>query len=110
RTPAFRAGVPGWLGDRVSRDALSVSILHQPAAISLSGHIPVRAVPLMWAARMPSWCNEIGPSPGLIERWIFEFGSGSSEARHGAAVLEQTGSRFRRRSRLAMLQQHRVAR
>jgi hypothetical protein len=41
RTPAFRAGVRGWLGDRVGRDAQGVSISRQPAAISLSGHIPV---------------------------------------------------------------------
>src|ERR1700719_3701916 len=41
RTPAFRAGVRGWLGDRVGRDAPRVSIARQPAAISLSGHIPV---------------------------------------------------------------------
>jgi hypothetical protein len=40
RTRAFRAGVRGWLGDRVGRDALRVSIARQPAAISLSGHIP----------------------------------------------------------------------
>ena len=41
RTPAFRAGVRGWLGDRVGRDAQGVSISHQLAAISLSGRIPV---------------------------------------------------------------------
>jgi hypothetical protein len=41
RTPAFRAGVRGWLGDWVGRDAQVVSIPQQPAAISLSGHIPV---------------------------------------------------------------------
>ena len=40
-TPAFRAGVRGWLGDRVGRDAQGVSISRQPAAISLPGHIPV---------------------------------------------------------------------
>ena len=39
RTPAFRAAVRGWLGDRVGRDAPRVA--RQPAAISLSGHIPV---------------------------------------------------------------------
>src|SRR5580704_3337399 len=41
RTPAFRAGVRGWLGDRVGRDAQGVSISRQPAAISLPDHIPV---------------------------------------------------------------------
>jgi len=41
RTPAFRAGVRGWVGDRVGRDAQGVSRSRQPAAISLSGHIPV---------------------------------------------------------------------
>jgi hypothetical protein len=34
RTPAFRAGVRGWFGDRVGRDAPRVSIARQPAAIS----------------------------------------------------------------------------
>jgi tetratricopeptide (TPR) repeat protein len=41
RTQAFRAGVRGWLGDRVGRDARSISISRQLAAISLSRHIPV---------------------------------------------------------------------
>jgi hypothetical protein len=41
RTPAFRAGVRGWLSERVGRDAQGVSMPRQPAAISLSGHIPV---------------------------------------------------------------------
>jgi len=49
RTPAFRAGVRGWLGDRVGRDAQGVSIARQPAAISLSRHIfgPLHCVPLI---------------------------------------------------------------
>jgi hypothetical protein len=42
RTPAFRAGVRGGVGDRVGRDAHGVSISRQPAAISLSGHIQYR--------------------------------------------------------------------
>jgi hypothetical protein len=33
RSPAFRAGVRGWLGDRVGRDAQGVSISRQPARI-----------------------------------------------------------------------------
>jgi hypothetical protein len=33
RTPAFRAGVRGWLGDPVGRDAQGVSISRQPGAI-----------------------------------------------------------------------------
>jgi hypothetical protein len=37
RTPAFRAGVRGWLSERVGRDAQGVSMPRQPAAISLSG-------------------------------------------------------------------------
>jgi hypothetical protein len=41
RTQAFRAGVRGWLGERVGRDARSISISRQLAAISLSRHIPV---------------------------------------------------------------------
>ena len=47
--PAFGAGVCGWLGDRVGRDAQGVSIARQPAAISLSRHIfgPLHCVPLI---------------------------------------------------------------
>jgi len=41
KTTAFRAGVRGRLGERVGRDAPGVRILYQPAAISLSSHIPV---------------------------------------------------------------------
>ena len=41
RTPAFRAALRGWLGDRVGRDMQGVTRSRQPAAISLSRHIPV---------------------------------------------------------------------
>ena len=41
RNPLFRAVWGSWLADRVSRDSQGVSISRQPAAISLSGHIPV---------------------------------------------------------------------
>jgi hypothetical protein len=53
RTPAFRAAVRGWLGDRVGRDTQGVTRSRQPAAISLSRHIPVPQCPLMGSARMP---------------------------------------------------------
>jgi len=46
--PAFRAGLGSWLGDRVSRDSQGVSISRQPAAISLSGHIPVPRCGWSW--------------------------------------------------------------
>src|ERR1700720_4495649 len=46
--PAFRAGLGSWLADRVSRDSLGVSISRQPAAISLSGHIPVPRCGWSW--------------------------------------------------------------
>jgi hypothetical protein len=51
RTPAFRAGVHGWLGDKVGRDAPAVSILRQPAV----GENARRS-------------NEVVPSPGLT--WV----------------------------------------
>jgi hypothetical protein len=57
RTPAFRAGVRGWLGDPVGRDAPGVSISRQPAAISLSGHIPV-----------PQCADGVGDNAALIPR------------------------------------------
>src|SRR5262249_24464862 len=44
-SPAFRAGVCGWVGDRVGRDVQGVSISRQPAEISLSGQIPVPQCP-----------------------------------------------------------------
>src|SRR5580693_3400407 len=46
--PAFRAGLGSWLGDRVSRDSQGVSISRQPAAISLSGDIPVPQCGWSW--------------------------------------------------------------
>src|ERR1700738_2730473 len=46
--PAFRAGLGSWLADRVSRDSLGVSISRQPAAISLSGDIPVPRCGWSW--------------------------------------------------------------
>src|SRR5260370_6153603 len=66
--PAFRAGVRGWLGDRVGRDAQGVSISRQPATISLSGHIPVPRC--RWSGRRECRAapNEVGPSPGLDVR------------------------------------------
>ena len=39
--PGFPRGSARWLGDRVGRDAQGVSRSRQPAAISLSRHIPV---------------------------------------------------------------------
>jgi hypothetical protein len=41
RTPAFRAGVPGCVPGAVDREPQGPPTSHQPAAISLSGHIPV---------------------------------------------------------------------
>src|ERR1700730_15736840 len=41
RTPAFRAGVPGCVPGAVGREPHGPPTSHQPAAISLSGHIPV---------------------------------------------------------------------
>src|SRR5882672_9974542 len=54
RTPAFREGVRGWLGDWVGRDAQVVSIPQQPAAISLSRHIPVPELPSRSQATRPT--------------------------------------------------------
>ena len=41
RTPAFRAGMPGCVPGAVDREPRGPPTSHQPAAISLSGDIPV---------------------------------------------------------------------
>jgi hypothetical protein len=61
----FPGGVHGLLGDRVGRDAQDVSISCQPAAISLSGHIPVPQCPDGGRRECYAGPNEVGPSPGL---------------------------------------------
>src|SRR3984893_17975113 len=45
--PALCAAARRWLGDRVGRDTQDVTRSRQPAAISLSHHIPVPQLPLM---------------------------------------------------------------
>jgi hypothetical protein len=65
-TPAFRAGVRGWLGDWVGRDAQVVSIPQQPAAISLSRHFQYRSAADGVGGNAPMVPTKPEPSPGLI--------------------------------------------
>src|SRR6202023_3365005 len=44
-------------------------------------------VPLMWAARMPSWSQRSRAFSGFRVRYIFEFGSGSSKAERGPLIV-----------------------
>ena len=52
------------------------------------------AVPLMWAARMPSWSQQSRTFSGVNVRRFFEFGAGSSKAEHDPLIVpgkRQTG-------------------
>jgi len=40
-----------------------------------------------WPCTPPADRDEVGPSPGLIVGWIFEFGWGSSKAEHGPLIM-----------------------
>jgi hypothetical protein len=83
RTPAFRAGLGSWLGDRVSRDApgfllrgnrrqyLCRAIFQYRSAADLGGGMP----------------NEIRPSPDLIVQWMFESGLGSGKAEQDPLIV-----------------------
>ena len=86
RTPAFRAGVGGWLGDAVGRDAQG---------------FPIRANLRQYLCRAifqyRSAADVVGEDPTPIPtksgiprfnvRQIFEFGLGSSKAEHGALIV-----------------------
>jgi hypothetical protein len=48
--PRFRAGVRGWDGHAVGRDAQGLVEIARPTLISLWGNIPVPALPLMGTA------------------------------------------------------------
>ena len=86
RTPAFRAGVRGWFGDAVGRDAQG---------------FPIRANLRQYLCRAifqyRSAANVIGENatpiptksglPRFNVRQIFEFGSGSGKAEHGALIV-----------------------
>src|SRR5206468_12960973 len=81
RTPAFRAAVRGWLGDRVGRDAQGVSRSRQPAAISLSRHIPVPQC--RWGRReYHSGPDKVGAFAELDRAADLCAGPGSTKAEH----------------------------
>jgi len=86
RTPAFRAGVRGWFGGAVGRDAQG---------------FPIRANLRQYLCRAifqyRSAADVVGENPTPIPtksglprfnvRQIFEFGSGSGKAEHGALIV-----------------------
>jgi hypothetical protein len=86
RTPAFRAGVGGWLGDAVGRDAqgfpiranlrpyLCQAIFQYRSAADVVGEDPT---PIPTKSGIPRF----------NVRQIFEFGSGSGKAEHGALIV-----------------------
>ena len=86
RIPAFRAGVRGWLGDQVGRDAqgfpfcanrrqyLCRPIFQYRSAADVVGE---NATPIPTKSGLPRF----------DVRQIFEFGSGSGKAEHVALIV-----------------------
>ena len=86
RTPAFRAGVGGWLGDAVGRDAQGFPIranLRQYLCRAIFQYRSAADVVGENATPIPTKSG----LPRFNVRQIFEFGSGSGKAEHGALIV-----------------------
>ena len=86
RTPAFRAGVRGWLGDPVGRDAQGFPIranLRQYLCRAIFQYRSAADVVGEKATPIPTKSG----LPRFDVRQIFEFGSGSGKAEHGALIM-----------------------
>ena len=86
RTPAFRAGVRGWLGDAVGRDAQGFPIranLRQYLCRAIFQYRSAADVVGENATPIPTKSG----LPRFNVRQIFEFGSGSGKAEHGALIV-----------------------
>ena len=86
RTPAFRAGVGGWLGDAVGRDAQGFPIranLRQYLCRAIFQYRSAADVVGENATPIPTKSG----IPRFNVRQIFEFGSGSGKAEHGALIV-----------------------
>jgi hypothetical protein len=64
-TAILALGVACWLGERVGRDAQGVAMPRQPAAMSLSGHIPVPQCRWRGRRECRAGPNEVGALSGL---------------------------------------------
>src|ERR1700730_15349245 len=85
-TPAFRAGVRGWFGDAVGRDAQGFPIranLRQYLCRAIFQYRSAADVVGENATPIPT---KLG-LPRFNVRQIFEFGSGSGKAEHGALIV-----------------------
>ena len=86
RTPAFRAGVRGWLGDAVGRDAQGFPIranLRQYLCRAIFQYRSAADV----VGENPTPITTKSGIPRFDVRQIFEFGSGSGKAEHGALIV-----------------------
>ena len=86
RTPAFRAGVRGWFGDAVGRDAQGFSIranLRQYLCRAIFQYRSAADV----GGENAMLVTTKSAFAGLNVRQIFEFGSGSSKAEHGPLIV-----------------------
>ena len=86
RTPAFRAGVGGWFGDAVGRDAQGFPIranLRQYLCRAIFQYRSAADVVGENATPIPTKSG----IPRFNVRQIFEFGSGSGKAEHGALIV-----------------------
>ena len=86
RTPAFRAGVRGWFGDAVGRDAQGFPIranLRQYLCRAIFQYRSAADVVGENATPIPTKSG----LPRFHVRQIFEFGSGSGKAEHGALIV-----------------------
>jgi hypothetical protein len=86
RTPAFRAGVRGWFGDAVGRDAQGFPIranLRQYLCRAIFQYRSAADVVGENATPIPTKSG----LPRFNVRQIFEFGSGSGKAEHGALIV-----------------------
>ena len=86
RTSAFRAGVRGWLGDAVGRDAQGFPIranLRQYLCRAIFQYRSAADVVGENATPIPTKSG----LPRFDVRQIFEFGSGSGKAEHGALIV-----------------------
>jgi hypothetical protein len=86
RTPAFRAGVRGWFGDAVGRDAQGFPIRANQRQYLCRAIFQYRSAADVVGEDATPIPTKSG-IPRFNVRQIFEFGSGSGKAEHGALIV-----------------------
>ena len=86
RTPAFRAGVRGWFGDAVGRDAQGFPIRANLRQYLCRAIFQYRSAADVVGEKATPIPTKLG-LPRFNVRQIFEFGSGSGKAEHGALIV-----------------------